>query len=159
MTGARTIVIKTRAGTLFDMVCDNPAAQSSEQIGVNNNQAVHNHWLLPGPPPWPDTELANNNASSAGAKNSTNRIVPPQAWDTLNPPDSTTCLSHSFSLHAARESASAAWRGTGVATGNASDRFVPAPKPNAASRGTIKPPSHDGHRIWYSQYASSHAMC
>ena len=43
INGARTIVIKTRAGTLFDIVCDNPAAQRSEQIGVKIIQAVHNH--------------------------------------------------------------------------------------------------------------------
>jgi len=30
--GARIIVIKTRTGTLFDIVCDNPAAQRSERL-------------------------------------------------------------------------------------------------------------------------------
>jgi len=90
MNGARTIVIKTRAGTLFEMVCDNPAAQRSEQIGVKTIQAVHNHWPLPAPAPWPDMELANNSARSAGAKNSSNKIVPLHAWDALNPSASAT---------------------------------------------------------------------
>src|SRR5437773_11856270 len=117
MKGARTIVIKTRAVTLLDMVCDSPAAQRSEQIVVNIIHAVHNHW--PPPPPWPDIERANNNARSDGAKNSNNKIVPRHASDTLNPSVSATCRSHSFSLHAAGvlERASTAWRGTGVATG------------------------------------------
>src|SRR5439155_17160093 len=47
MNGARTIVIKRRAGTLFDSTCDKPAAQRSEQIGVKIIHTVHNHWLLP----------------------------------------------------------------------------------------------------------------
>src|SRR5437773_11582200 len=112
MKGARTIVIKTRAVTLLDMVCDSPAAQRSEQIVVNIIHAVHNHW--PPPPPWPDIERANNNARSDGAKNSNNKIVPRHASDTLNPSVSATCRSHSFSLHAAGvlERASTAWRGT-----------------------------------------------
>src|SRR5256885_37603 len=147
MKGARTIVIRTRAVTLFDRVCDSAAAQRSEQIGVNIIHAVHIQW--PPPPPRPDIERANNNARSAGAKNSSNIIVPLHASDTLNPSVSATCRSHSFSLHAAGvpDRASAAWRGTGVATGNASDRFAGAPKPNVASFGTIMAPSHAGQAI------------
>ena len=88
MNGARTIVTKTRAGTLFEIICDNPAAQRSEQIGVRIIHVVHNHWLLPAPLPGFDMESANNNASNAGAKNSSNNIVPSHAWVALNPPDS-----------------------------------------------------------------------
>ena len=86
MNGARTIVIKTRAGTLFDIVCDRPAAQRREQIGVIIIHAVHNHWPLPELPPWFDMELANTNARSAGAKNRSNNTLPLQAGDTLSPP-------------------------------------------------------------------------
>jgi len=32
---------------------------------VKTIQAVHNHWPLPGPPPWLDMELANNNCEAA----------------------------------------------------------------------------------------------
>src|SRR5882724_7650501 len=117
MKGAKTMVISTRAATLLDMVCDSPAAQTSEQIGVNTIHTVHNHW--PPPPPWLDIERTNNSARRAGEKNSNNRIVPRHASDTLNPSVSATCRSHSFSLHAAGalEGASAAWRRAGVAIG------------------------------------------
>ncbi|PYM11008.1 MAG: hypothetical protein DME18_15240 [Verrucomicrobia bacterium] len=149
MKGAKTRVISTRATTLFDRVCDSPAAQRSEQTGVKIFHAVHNHWPRLASPPWPITEWANNKASSAGAKNSNNKIVPRHASDTLNPSVLATCRSHSFSLQAAGlpETASAACRGTGVATGNARDKLVAARNPKAASRGTILPPSQAGHRI------------
>src|SRR2546430_2098351 len=149
MKSARTRVISTRATTLFDRVCDSPAPQRNEQTGVKIFHAVHNHWPRPASPPWPITEWANNKASSAGAKNSNNKIVPLHASDALNPFVSATCRFHSFSLHAAGalEGASAAWRGTGVAIGNAKDKWVDAPKPKAASRGTSRPPSHAGHWI------------
>src|SRR5262245_43841017 len=97
MNGARRTVIKTRTGTLFHMVCDKPAAQRIEQIGVTSIQAVQNH--CPRPALWPDIESANSIAISAGAKNSSNKIVPPQAGDTLEPPASVTLRSHGFSLH------------------------------------------------------------
>ena len=90
MNGARTIVTKTRAGTLFEIICDNPAAQRSEQIGVRIIHAIHNHWPPPDPPPCFVKESANNNARSAGAKNSSNKIVPPHAWVALDPSASAT---------------------------------------------------------------------
>jgi len=129
MKAAKTTVISTRATTLFDRVFDSPAAQRSEQTGVRIFHAVHNHWPRPASPPWLIMELVNNNARSAGAKNSNNKIVPRHALDTLNPSVLATCRSHSFSLQAGGlpETASATCRGTGVAIGNARDRFAVAP--------------------------------